>query len=130
VLLKRRGRAFFYVTIIFMARAKKIVVANWKMNPSTLAEAEKLFDGVKKKASRLSNVETVLCPPFVYLTELFVTYSGNKIKFGAQDVFWEDKGPRTGEISPLMLKSIGVEYSIIGPFHNTNAASFTSFSNN
>lgn len=93
---------------------KKIVVANWKMNPTTLVEAEKLFDGVKKKASRLSNVQTVLCPPFVYLTELFVTYSGNKIKFGAQDVFWEEKGARTGEISPLMLKSIGVEYSIIG----------------
>jgi triosephosphate isomerase len=43
---------------------KKLIVANWKMQPNTLADAQKLFDSVLKTAKKLKNVETVLCPPF------------------------------------------------------------------
>jgi len=78
---------------------KPLIVANWKMNPSSLAEAKKLFKAVK-------NTKAIICPPFVYLSALRVA--------GAQDCFWEDSGAYTGEVSPLMLKNMGVEYVIIG----------------
>ena len=90
---------------------KPIIVANWKMNPATLAEAKQLFDsvkkGIKKACPELNRrVEVVICPPFIYLPVLEVK--------GAQDVFWEKKGAYTGEISPKMLKDAGCQYVIIG----------------
>lgn len=90
---------------------KTLVVANWKMNPPTLAEAKKLFNLVKKGIKnacpeRSRRVEVVICPPFVYLPVLKAN--------GAQDCFWEERGAFTGEISPLMLKDLGVKYVIIG----------------
>ena len=89
---------------------KKIIIANWKLNPQTLKEAKRIFNSVKKVAGRLSKVETVICPPFVYLSALRAT--------GAQDVFYENPpaggGAYTGEISAAMLKNLGVKYVIIG----------------
>lgn len=91
---------------------KPLIVANWKMNPSTLAEAKKLFDLVRKGIKNVKNSEVVICPPFVYLANLqLTTYN---LKLGAQDCFWEGKGAFTGEISPSMLKNIGIKYVIIG----------------
>lgn len=78
-----------------------IIIANWKMNPASLAEAKSLFDAVKKS-------KAVICPPFVYLEKL--SYG----KLGAQDCFWKQEGAYTGEVSPKMLKSIGVKYVIVG----------------
>ncbi|PIT96894.1 triose-phosphate isomerase [Candidatus Campbellbacteria bacterium CG10_big_fil_rev_8_21_14_0_10_35_52] len=97
-----------------MIKNKKLIVANWKMNPTTLAEAKKLFEGIKKTASKVRNTQTVICPPSVYLSELKKFYFGHKIAFGAQDVFWEKDGPYTGEQSPEMIKDIGAKYVIIG----------------
>ena len=77
---------------------KILIVANWKANPSTLRKARELFGAVK-------NTGAIICPPFVYLSSL-------KAK-GAQDCFWAE-GSFTGEISPLMLKNLGVEYVILG----------------
>jgi triosephosphate isomerase (TIM) len=93
---------------------KKIIIANWKMNPQTLKEANKLFSGVNKIASRLRNVQTVICPPYVYLSEFNRLSSGHRVALGAQDVFWEENGPHTGELSSQMLKSVGAKYVIIG----------------
>lgn len=87
---------------------KPLIVANWKCNPKSLFEAKKLFDSVAKKKTK--NLTAVICPPFVYLPEL----KKNSLKLGAQNVFFEEKGAYTGEISPLMLKSIGCSYVIIG----------------
>ncbi|MDP3991060.1 MAG: triose-phosphate isomerase [Candidatus Nealsonbacteria bacterium] len=78
---------------------KPLIVANWKCNPTTLKEAKLLFSRVKKAGG-------IICPPFVYLSVLRAN--------GAQDCFWEEKGAFTGEISPLMLKNLGVKYVIIG----------------
>lgn len=78
---------------------KPLIVANWKMNPPTLKEAKALFNSVKKTGA-------VICPPFIYLPFLKAN--------GAQDCFWEGKGAYTGEISPQMLKNLGVEYVILG----------------
>ncbi|KKT17838.1 MAG: Triosephosphate isomerase [Parcubacteria group bacterium GW2011_GWB1_43_6] len=81
---------------------KTLIVANWKCNPKTLKEAQQLSDSIKNTRE----VEVVICPPFIYLSAL-------KAK-GAQDIFWEDGGAYTGEISPLMLKNMGVQYVIVG----------------
>ena len=96
---------------------RKLLVANWKENPKTEREAIALFaSAVKAQTSK--NVQTVICPPFVYLEKLADiarTLKGrNRIALGAQDVFWEKEGPYTGEISPIMLKNLGVEYAIVG----------------
>jgi len=81
---------------------KPLIVANWKCNPGTLGEAQRLFDSIKS----VQKAEVVICPPFVYLSALKAT--------GSQDVFWEDGGAYTGEISPSMLKNMGVRYVIVG----------------
>ncbi|MFH1956188.1 MAG: triose-phosphate isomerase, partial [Patescibacteria group bacterium] len=95
---------------------KKIIVANWKMKPNSLKEAKKIFDEVKKTASRMSKVETVICPPFVYLSELGHSVSKKtlSVQVGVQNLFWEEKGSYTGEISVLMAKDLGIKYAIIG----------------
>lgn len=94
--------------------AKKLIVANWKMNPGTLAEAKKIFSGIKQKAAKLRNTETVVCPPFVYLHEFAAMAKGRRCALGAQDVFWERDGGFTGEISASMLSDASVQYVIVG----------------
>jgi triosephosphate isomerase len=61
----------------------------------------------------------VICPPFIYLSDL-KTKKLRNLKLGAQNCFWENKGAYTGEISPLMLKNLGVEYVIIGHSERRN----------
>jgi triosephosphate isomerase len=99
----------------------KLIVANWKMNPQSLNEAKKLFNSVKNWIKRnsdiLQNVRIIICPPFVYLSNIASSnfqYQTSNISLGAQDLFWEEKGAFTGEISPRMLKNLGVEYVIVG----------------
>ena len=94
---------------------KKIIIGNWKMNPLTLKEAEKLFNDAAKGVSAVKKTEIVICPPFLYLEKL---ESSNrrikKISLGAQDAFWGDTGAYTGEVSAEMLYNIGVRYVILG----------------
>ncbi|MFC1801940.1 triose-phosphate isomerase [Patescibacteria group bacterium] len=97
-----------------MKKDKSIVVANWKMNPQSFKEAKILFSGIKSVASKLVNIQTVICPPSVYLNEISKMYSGHRIAFGGQDCFWEEKGSFTGEVSSGMLKSSGANYVILG----------------
>ena len=82
------------------------------MNPLTGREAKQLFASLKKGLKGKKNIEIVICPPFPYLSILSDRLSS--IKLGAQDCFWKDKGPYTGEVSPQMLKSIGCKYVIVG----------------
>ena len=82
------------------------------MNPSSLKEAEKLFTGVAKYTSLIKKTEIVICPPFIYLNKL--KGISRKISLGAQDVFWENAGAYTGEISGDMLYDIGARYAIVG----------------
>lgn len=96
---------------------KKIIIANWKMNPASPREAKRIFAGVRRTAGRLKKVETVICPPFVYLP-MFRGSTSKHLQLGAQDLFWENppagKGSYTGEISAEMLKELGVKYVIVG----------------
>lgn len=93
---------------------KKLIVANWKMNPENSTKAHQLFMGIKQTASKLSKVQTIIAPPFVYLTGLSELYRGHRILFAGQDMFWEKKGSFTGEVSSSMLKDSGAECVIIG----------------
>jgi len=91
---------------------KPLIVANWKMNPQTLAEAKRLFSSVAKGMRNVKKTEVVICPPFLYIRQLpNVKYS---LEMGAQDCFWQEKGAFTGEISPAMLKNSGCQYVIVG----------------
>jgi triosephosphate isomerase (TIM) len=97
-----------------MSKNKKLIIANWKLNPTNLKDAKKLFIDIKKTASKTQKVQIVICPPSIYINELNKMYSGHRITLGAQDAFWENKGSYTGELSPMALKSIGAKYVIIG----------------
>lgn len=91
---------------------KTFIVANWKMNPSSQSEAKELFNLVKKGVKNIKKTEVVICPPFVFLSNIQnLTFN---IKLGAQNVFLEKKGAYTGEISPPMLKDVGCKYVIVG----------------
>ena len=97
--------------------AKKLLIANWKENPKTEKVAIELFRAVMI-AQPSNNTQTIICPPFVYLESLAgivrISRKKNHPTLGAQDVFWEEKGPYTGEVGPVMLKKLGVRYVIIG----------------
>jgi triosephosphate isomerase len=94
---------------------KPLIVANWKCNPPTLAEAKKLFNLIQRGIKNIKNLEVVICPPFLYLPELLARRKKSQfLKFGAQNCFWEKAGPFTGEISPKMLRDLGIDYVIIG----------------
>jgi triosephosphate isomerase len=97
-----------------MQKKKRLIIGNWKMNPWKAEDARKIFDGVKKEAGKLAHVQTVVCPPFVFLSDLAKKSSGHRAVLGAQDVFSEMEGAYTGEISPLMLSDVGAKYVIIG----------------
>lgn len=92
---------------------RKILIAgNWKMN-NDVKESLKLAKALK--ASDLDrNVDVLICPPFTSIYALIDELKNSSIKVGAQNMHFEDSGAFTGEVSPLMLKSLGVEYVIIG----------------
>ncbi|TSD03224.1 MAG: triosephosphate isomerase [Parcubacteria group bacterium Athens0714_16] len=94
---------------------KKIVVANWKMSPETIDEAFEILKKVKETAKTLKNTKLVICPPSLYANELKESLGkSKKILFGAQNVFYEEKGAHTGEISIDMIKNLGMGYVIVG----------------
>ena len=92
---------------------KSFIAANWKMN-TTLQEATALVNNLKDNLKNLEQKEVVLCPPFVYLPAVRNILKGSELKLGAQNVYYQQKGAFTGEISTTMLKDIGCTYVIIG----------------
>ena len=93
---------------------KRIVIANWKMNPQTADDAWSLFSGIKKTASTLRFVHTIICPPVTYLLDLSDSYRGKNISFGAQNIFWKEKGSFTGEISARQIHDAGARFVLVG----------------
>ena len=99
---------------------KKVIAGNWKMNmlPNEAIEfIEKLGPLVKDTEN-----EVILCVPYTDLFYALLTVQGTNIKVGAQNMHFEEKGAYTGEVSAEMLKSINVEYVIIG--HSERRAYF------
>lgn len=93
---------------------KILIAGNWKMFPTTLADAKKILQTIKKGTVKLKYTETVICAPTVFLSELSRLVTGKKISLGAQSVFFEREGAYTGETSPAMLKSIKIKTTIVG----------------
>lgn len=91
---------------------KPIIAGNWKMN-KTPKEAAQLIIGLRDKVAS-ANCEVVICPPFTSLAQAITLTEGTNIMVGAQNMYFEESGAFTGEISPLMLKNIGVKYVILG----------------
>lgn len=91
---------------------KPIIAGNWKMH-KTIAEALEFVNDVKDKVDN-DNVEAVICAPFTLLKDLKEATKGTNIKIGAQNMHFEEKGAFTGEISPLMLKELDMDYVVIG----------------
>jgi len=79
-----------------------------------LAETISLAKKFKEKFAGFDKGEAVVCPSVLFLTEVAAILKGSQIKLGAQNVFWEDKGMYTGEISADMLAEIGCQYVILG----------------
>ena len=91
---------------------KKVIAGNWKMNmlPN---ETINFIEGLSQEIKDVKN-EIILCVPYTDLFYALLTAQNTNIKIGAQNMHWKEKGAYTGEISGQMLKSIGVEYVIIG----------------
>ncbi len=89
-----------------------LIAGNWKMN-TTVAEALELVKAMKDELEKVTSVETVVCPPFVSLVPVKGLLEGSAIKLGAQNLFFEEKGAYTGEISSMMVAEL-CEYVIIG----------------
>jgi triosephosphate isomerase len=98
-------------------KTMKYIIANLKMNILSPQERERYLNAMEKelKKKKLKNIEIILCPAFVHL-EAFNKWKGKRrdVKIGAQNMFSEDKGSYTGEVSPVMLKKIGVDFVILG----------------
>jgi len=92
---------------------KYVIAGNWKMN-NDLKESIALVSEIKSSLQKKENVDVILCPPFTSLETASALLKDSYIKLGAQNMYYEDSGAFTGEISAKMLKSVGCEYVILG----------------
>ncbi|HEY3374378.1 MAG TPA: triose-phosphate isomerase [Candidatus Aquicultor sp.] len=105
-----------------MQGKRRIIAGNWKMykTPREAVELvqalEDKLDGMDVFNDMVSGVEVIVCPPSTDLKSVYTVFWQDKppIKLGAQNMFWEEEGAYTGEISPLMLKDLDCKYVIIG----------------
>ncbi|MFW5960666.1 MAG: triose-phosphate isomerase, partial [Chitinivibrionales bacterium] len=104
---------------------KNFIAGNWKMN-TTKDEAVSLAESVVKECSGIDGVDIAVCPPYISLDAVSEVVKGTNVKLGAQDLHWESMGAYTGKVNAEMLRSVGVEYVIIGHseqrtyFHETD----------
>ena len=99
----------------------KLIVANWKMLPESLAQAQEILEFTNESMESMTDEKAfslVFCPPFVFTEEvgkiLKMSHLEDKAFLGAQDIAEEDKAALTGEVSGSMLRRLGVSYVIIG----------------
>jgi triosephosphate isomerase (TIM) len=91
----------------------KLVAGNWKMN-FTAKEAAAVVESFARLVDAKSNVDVVICPPFMSIARVRDLVRDTHIKVGAQDVFWMETGAFTGKIGPRMLDEFGVNFCIVG----------------
>jgi len=93
---------------------KKIVAANWKMN-MTQAESERFVDSFLRDIAEITDVDVVIIPPFTAIAKVSEALGrANNIKVGAQNMYWENSGAFTGEISAPLLRDLFVHYVVLG----------------
>ncbi len=92
---------------------KALIAGNWKMF-KTLEEAVLFAKELALKVKDVSDREILICPPDLYIYPLIQALAGSPVFVGAQNIFWEDQGAFTGEVSAPMVKSTGARFAIIG----------------
>jgi triosephosphate isomerase len=92
---------------------QKFIVGNWKMY-STSAEARQLVQAIVNGLSNKDDISVVICPPFPYLALVGELLKGSSVALGAQNLYPENEGAFTGEVSPTMLLDLGCKYVIVG----------------
>ncbi len=90
-----------------------LMAGNWKMN-KTIEEGLTLALRLKELLSGIDAVEIVIAPPFTMLDRVKERLGNSNIRLAAQNLFWEEEGAFTGEISPVMVRDVGCEYVILG----------------
>jgi triosephosphate isomerase len=99
---------------------KPIIGGNWKMNRGTPEETKEMLKELIPLVKKIDKVDIVIAPPFTALLSAIEATKKSNIKISAQNMYFEDKGAYTGEISPIFLKIIGVEYVILGHSERRN----------
>ncbi len=92
---------------------KPIIAANWKMH-KTIAEAIDFITRLKREVFEMDDVDIVVCPSFTALAEVSELLGESNVQLGGQDIYWEEKGAFTGQVSPGQLKDAGCSHVIIG----------------
>ena len=92
---------------------KAIIAGNWKMN-NTVQESLLLVAGLERHITNAEGVEVVVAPPYTSLYSVGVSLQDSSMKLAAQNIYWEEKGAYTGEISGTFLKDVGCDYVIVG----------------
>ncbi len=92
---------------------KTIIAGNWKMY-KTLREGQELVIALRRELYQIEDIDIVVCPPYTLLAYLADALETSNILIGAQDLYWQDEGAFTGEVSPVMLKDIGCKFVIVG----------------
>ncbi|MCX7822054.1 MAG: triose-phosphate isomerase [Syntrophobacterales bacterium] len=96
-----------------MKARKTLIAANWKMH-KTVEEAVTFVKDLQERLPFREDRNVMIAPPFTALIAVRSAIRRNDIWLGAQNCHWEDKGPFTGEVSPLMLYDVGCQFAIIG----------------
>jgi len=92
---------------------RPLIIGNWKMNGS-LKGSEALIRSIRSAPDAQGEVDLCICPPFTLLSHVGSLLAATEIKLGAQDVYHEDSGAYTGEVSLPMLKEFGCQYVLVG----------------
>lgn len=92
---------------------RNIIAGNWKLNKTNL-EAIDLVNLLKRDLCDIIDIDIVVCPPFTALSDVNDILNESNIGLGAQNLYWDDAGAFTGEISAPMIKGVGAQYVIIG----------------
>jgi len=106
-------------------KKKPYIIGTWKMNLDG-SQIERFFSGMEITDSELKKIKLIICPSFPYLEKVKGLIGDRPINLGAQNIFWEDRGAYTGEVSARQLADFGCQYVILGHserreyFHETN----------
>ena len=92
---------------------RSIIAGNWKMY-KTIKDGQELAVALKRELYKIENVDIVICPAYTLLAYLADDLEDSNIVIGAQDIYWQDEGAFTGEVSGPMLKDAGCRYVIVG----------------